>query len=184
MCNTRLMIVGHKTTSLEDAVDVANSYASITDSDVQQLILSQVKYNLGQAKKTKNIRGTDIYSILNTLFLSMDTTQHIDVSEALGIPPVYYMPIKNLQDSSGKIIVQQFFYGDKDGKTFFNGFLNSFRTANWKVNNSAEWVSVSSTKGVPVIIYANKPLDEKTSLDAKAQSDLDDRCRRSGLSDP
>jgi len=163
-----------KTTSLEDAVDVANSYASINDSDVQQLILSQVKYNLDQAKKTKNVRGTDIYSILNTLFLSMDTAQHINVSDALGIPPVYYMPIKNLQDSSRKIIVQQFFYGDKDGQTVFNGFLNSFHNPNWKINYNQEWVSVSSTKGVPIVIYSNKPLDEKKNLDAKAQSDLND----------
>jgi hypothetical protein len=163
-----------KTTSLEDAVDVANSYASINDSDVQQLILSQIRYNLDQAIKTKNVRATDIYSILNTLFLSMDTAQHINVSEALGIPPVYYMPIKNLRDSSRKIIVQQFFYGDKDGQTVFNGFLNSFRKANWRINNTQEWVSVSSTKGVPIVIYANKPLDEKKNLDAKAQSDLND----------
>ncbi len=163
-----------KTTNLEDAVDVANSYGSITDSSLKQLILNQVKVNLQQAQQTKNLRGTDIYSILNILFLSMDTTQHINVSEALGIPPVYYMPNKNLQDSSGKIIVQQFFYGDKDGKTVFNSFLNSFHNANWKINYSPEWVSVSSTKGVPVIIYANKPLDEKQNLDAKAQSDLDD----------
>ncbi len=97
----------------------------------------------------------------------MDSTQHIDVSEELGIPPVYYMPNKNLRDTSGRIIVQQFFYGDKDGLTVFNSFLNSFRNANWKINYSSEWVSVSSTKGVPVIIYANKPFDETKNLDAK-----------------
>ncbi|HEY6976337.1 MAG TPA: hypothetical protein VH396_08605 [Chitinophagaceae bacterium] len=163
-----------KTTNLEDAVDVANSYASINDSDVQQLILNQVKYNLDQAKKKKNVRGTDIYGILNTLFLSMDTTQHINISEDLGIPPVYYMPVKNLQDSSRKIIVQQFFYGDKDGQTGFNGFLNKFHNANWKTSYSTEWVNVSSARGIPVVIYSNKPLDEKKNLDAKAQSDLND----------
>jgi hypothetical protein len=163
-----------KTTSLEDAVDVANSYASINDSDVQQLILNQVKYNLDQAKKKKNVRGTDIYSILNTLFLSMDTAQHINVSEDLGIPPVYYMPVKRLQDSSQKIIVQQFFYGDKDGQTVFNGFLNRFHNANWKTSYNPAWVSVSSAKGTPITIYSNKPLDEKKNLDAKAQSDLND----------
>src|SRR5678816_2977358 len=84
------------------------------------------------------------------------------------------MPSKSLQDTSGKIIVQQFFYGDKDGQTVFSSFLNSFSRANWKITNSEEWVTVSSTRGVPVVIYANKPLDESKSLDAKAQSDLND----------
>jgi hypothetical protein len=163
-----------KTNSLEDAVDVANSFASINDPDVKQLILNQVKLNLDEADQTDNIRAKDIYSILNTLFLSMDTTQHIDVSKVLGIPPVYFMPNKNLRDSAGRIIVQQFFYGDKDGKSVFTGFVNSFNNANWKVTYSPEWVMISSTHGVPIRIYANKPLDETKNLDAKAQADLDD----------
>lgn len=170
-----------KTGSLEDAVDVANSFASITDADVKQLILNQVKENLQQAQKTKNIKATDIYGILNTLFLSMDTTQHINVSEALGIPPAYFMPVKNLRDTAGRIIVQQFFYGDKDGKAGFNSFLATFRNGNWKTSSNAEWVSVSSTKGLPIIIYANKPLDETKGLDAQAQSNLDDYLAEKGL---
>ncbi|QEC67969.1 hypothetical protein FRZ67_11900 [Panacibacter ginsenosidivorans] len=164
----------HNTESLEDAVDVANSYASINDPAVRNLILNQVQWNIQQAVQTNNEKRKDIYSILNTLFLSMDSSNNINVSEVLGIPPVYFMPNKSLQDASGKIIVQQFFYGDKDGKSVFSSFLNSFSKANWKITNSEEWVTVSSTKGVPVIIYANKPLDESKSLDAKAQSDLND----------
>lgn len=163
-----------KSSSLEDAVDVANSYGSIADLNVRNLILNQVQLNIKQAEQTKNQKAKDIYGILNTLFLSMDSTKNINVSEALGIPPVYFMPNKTLQDSSGRIVVQQFFYGDKDGQTFFNTFLNSFRNANWKITNSDEWVSVSSTKGVPVIIYANKPLDDSKNLDTKAQADLND----------
>jgi hypothetical protein len=170
-----------KTKNLEDAVDVANSYASITDPDVQHLIMDQVKVNLEQAKKTNNVRAQDIYSILDTLFLSMDTNNHINVSKTLGIPPVYYMPYKNLIDSSKKIVVQQFFYGDKDGKTFFNGFLNSYSKGNWKITYAKEWVSVSSTKGVPIVIYANKPLDETKNLDEQAQADLDDYLASKGI---
>jgi hypothetical protein len=170
-----------KTKNLEDAVDVANSYASITEPDVRQLIMDQVKWNLEQAKQAKNIRAQDIYSILDTLFLSMDTTNHINVSEKLGIPPVYYMPYKNLRDSSGKIIVQQFFYGDKDGKTFFNAFLSSYSKGNWKITSAKEWVTVSSTKGIPIVIYANKPLDETKNLDAQAQADLDDYLAEKGI---
>jgi hypothetical protein len=86
--------------------------------------------------------------------------------------PVYYMPLNNLKDSSGKIIIQQFFYGDKDGQHVFRAFLNSFSNSNWKITNSNEWVTVSSTRGIPLVIYSNKPLDETKNLDALAQSDL------------
>jgi hypothetical protein len=161
-----------KTNSLEDAVDVANSYASITDKNLQALILEQVQQNLEEAKNTRNERGQHIYGILNTLFLSMDPANNIDVAKVLGIPPVYFMPNQSLRDSAGRIIVQQFFYGDKDGKVVFNAFLNGFSNGNWKITNSKEWVAVSSTKGIPVTIYANRPLDEEKGLDAEAQANL------------
>lgn len=162
-----------KTVSLEDAVDVANSYASITNTDIQKLILTQVGINLQQAKNTQNTRATDIYGILNTLFLSMDTANHIDVSRTLGVPPVYYMPLKNLQDSNSKIIIQEFFYGDDDGRASFNSFIRVFSNSNWKITHTEEWVSITAAKGANVVIYANKPLDEKNNLDTKAQADLD-----------
>ncbi|RXK83489.1 hypothetical protein [Filimonas effusa] len=161
-----------KTKSLEDAVDVANSYASITDKNLQALILNQVQLNLEEAGNSGNTRGQHIYSILNTLFLSMDPANKIDVATTLGIPPVYFMPNQSLRDSSGRIIVEQFFYGDKDGKTVFNAFLNGFSNANWKITHTKDWVAVASTKGVPVTIYANKPLDEEKGLDAEAQANL------------
>ncbi|NNV55946.1 BACON domain-containing protein [Limnovirga soli] len=160
--------------SLEDAVDVANSYASIEDSLLRKLILNQVQLNLQQAKRTANKKATDIYNILYNLFLSLDAPDKIDIAATLGIPPAYFMPLKNLQDTaSGKIVVQQFFYGDKDGQTVFNGFIGSVSNANWKITSNDQWITVSSTKGTPVVIYANKPLDETKNLDAEAQSKLD-----------
>ncbi len=163
-----------KTNSLEDAVDVANSFASVNDKALRKLILTEVQYNLQKAKDAGNTRGKNIYGILNILFLSMDTTNRVDVSKLLGIPPVYFVSNKNLQDTSGKIIVQQFTYGDKDGETNFNSFISSVSNSNWKITNNPEWVTVSSTHGTHVVIYTNKPLDEKKSLDDKAQHDLGD----------
>lgn len=161
-----------KTGDLEDAVDVANSYASITDKDLRKLIMDQINAHFQVAKQEGDERATDIYFILKTLFTSMDTTKKVDVSKLLGIPPAYYMPSKNLKDSAGRIVVQQFFYGDKDGKTVFNGFVNSMNNANWKITSSKYWVAISSTRGTPVTIYANRPLDETQNLDAKAQAEL------------
>lgn len=160
--------------SLEDAVDVAGSYASIYDPKIQKLVLQQVQENLQQAKQTNNNRATDIYGVLNTLFLSMDSSNHIDVSKELGIRPVYYMPNKSLRDTSGRIIIQQFFYGDKDGQGIFNSFVNLYTSLGWKKTVNENWVAFSSVKGVPVTIYSNRALDETQGLDDKAQDALVD----------
>lgn len=163
-----------KTNSLEEAVDVADSYSSISDSAMRKLILQQVQTNLDNLKNKNNKRGETIYSLLNTIFLSMDSTNKIDVSATLGIPPVYMMPNNLLKDTSGRIVIQQFFYGDEDGKAYFPVFVNSFTGKDWKIINKPEWVEIKSTKGTPVSIYTNRPLDNKKDLDAKAQSDLGD----------
>lgn len=169
----RNFVTGLETTrTLEDAVDVADSYASIIDPKLQKLILEQVQKNLANATAKENARGENIYNLLNTIFLSMNPANNIDVSEKLGINPVFKMPIALLKDSTNRIIIQQFFYGDKDGNNVFNAFLANFRNANWKIINKPEWVEVISVKGTAITIYANKPLDELQDLDAQAQAHL------------
>ena len=160
--------------SLEDAVDVAGSYASIYDKDIQQLILNQVQQNLSSARVSGNQRATNIYNILNTLFLSMDSSNHIDISKELSIRPVYFMKNNTLKDTSGRIVVQQFFYGDKDGQNVFNAFVRTFSNGNWKMSSAPEWITFTSTKGTPITIYSNRPLDEMQGLDDKAQADLNE----------
>ncbi len=158
--------------SLEDAVDVAASFSSISDKEIQKLIQNQIDYNLYQAQQTSNARATNIYGILQTLFLSMDSANKIDVSKILGIQPVYFMRQRDLKDPAGKIIIQQFFYGDKDGQNVYNAFINSYSNSNWKISHTNEWTVVTSTHGAPVAIYSNKPLDENKNLDAQAQAHL------------
>ncbi|MCW3109802.1 MAG: hypothetical protein JWQ09_4308 [Segetibacter sp.] len=157
---------------LEDAVDVADSYASLPGIRLRSLILSEVQKNLNRLTQNGNKIGSTIYSLLNTLFLSMDTAKNIDISSSLGIPPVYQLNNRILQNHSGKIIVQQFFYGDKDGKTEFSNFINAFRKPNWKISWKKDWVELQSLKGTSIVIYSNKPLDDETFLDIQAQKKL------------
>lgn len=162
-----------KNNSLEDAVDVADSYASINNETIKKNILLQVKYNLQQSNKYNNYRGEIIYGLLDQIFENINTnTTAVNSILPNEMPPIYTMPISALKDSSGRIIVQQFFYGDKDGNTVFNSFLNSFNNANWKITKKPEWVEVRSRYGTPIVIYSNKPLDETKDLDALAQEDL------------
>ncbi|MEN9686412.1 MAG: hypothetical protein RLZZ28_2198 [Bacteroidota bacterium] len=160
------------TTSLEDAVDVADSYASIFNPELRKLILAQLQYNLNENKKRKNSRGALIYDLMLTIFQSMDPANKIDLTARLGINPVYIMPRKSLQDSTGRVIIQQFSYGDKDATVYFSAFMNRFGNANWKIIRKPFWVEINSAHGAPVTIYANLPLDEKQELDIMAQDSL------------
>lgn len=159
-------------TTLEDAVDVADSYASIYNKDLRKLILLQVQKNLEEYKGQSHSKGALIYDLLNTIFLSMDPANKVDVAGKLGIDPVYIMPRKNLQDSSGRVIIQQFSYGDKDAATYFAAFMSRFSNANWHIIRKPQWVEINAVKGAPVTIYANLPLDEKQELDVQAQDSL------------
>ncbi|SJZ79244.1 hypothetical protein [Sediminibacterium ginsengisoli] len=161
-----------RTKTLEDAVDVADSYASIYNKQTRKLILNEVQKNLQSSQQEGNKRGEVIYHLLNTIFLSMDSVNHIDVSATLGIDPVYYMPASLLKDDKGRIIMQQFSYGDKDAKNYFSAFMARFSNANWRITRTPNWVEINSVKGTPVTIYANLPLDEKEELDTKAQDSL------------
>lgn len=159
--------------SLEDAVDVAGSYASIDDPEISGLVLHEVQRQLQDAKQSGNMKKFNIYDILNTLFLSMNPENKIDLSKSLGIGPVYFMPIKYLKDSSGRIIIQQFTYGDEDGRANYSRFMNAVSGSGWKSSTTKYWSKVESTSGTPITVYTNKPLDELKALDDKAQEALD-----------
>lgn len=162
-----------KTGSLEDAVDVADAYGSIYDKDLRKLVLDEVQLKLNETQSLHNRRGQNIYHLLNTIFQSMDTSRRIDITTELGINPVYTMPSALLKGTEKRIVVQQFFYGDKDGQTYFNIFLDQFQgKPNWKIIRNANWVEVRSVKGTPVSILSNLPLDEKKDLDARSQDSL------------
>jgi hypothetical protein len=175
-----------KSEGLEDGVDVADSYASIEETikPVAEEMLNNVKLNLDRNTTGGNKRGRVIYNLLEKLFESA-TDNSIDLSKEFGIPPVYTVSYNNLTtDSSNKVVIQVFFYGDKDGKTNYSGFVPQFANSNWKkIEDNKYWIAFASTKGKPVLIYANKPLDEETQEGEleKAQSGLDAYLEEKGL---
>lgn len=160
---------------LEDGADVADSYASIAETikPMAAEMLKNIQANYQRNLDANNKRGIEIYNILNKLFLSADTTKGIDLTKELGIPPVYGVPFKKLTNDSGRVILQLFIYGDKDGKGVFPGILNMFNNSMWKIDGSnKQWVVINSTKGKPVSLYLNRPLPEETGEDAEAQKAL------------
>ena len=169
---------------LEDGVDVADSYASIVETLKPRAaeMMKNVEMNYQRTLSENNQRGVVIYNILHKLFLSADSTNKIDLTKELGIPPVYNVPFSSLTNDKGEVVAQVFFYGDKDGKGIFVGFQNMFSSSNWKIDRSnPQWISISSIKGKPVVIYANRPLPEETGEDDKAQQALGDYLEQNNL---
>ena len=158
--------------SLEDAVDVADSYGSIRNPTLQKSMLRYVTENEQRCRQNDNSRGQKIYNLLKMIFLSADTINKIDLSKEIGIPPVYTVDYNKLADDSGKIIEQVFFYGDKDGKESFASYMTSFPKPDWKIIQNKQWVEIRSLKGKPILIFANLPLDNETDKDAEAQAAL------------
>ncbi len=163
-----------RTEGTEDGVDVADSYASIAETikPVADEMLTNIRANYERNMLYANKRGSVIYNILNKLFQSADTSKGIDLTKELGIPPVYEVPYKALLNDSGRVIMQVFFYGDKDGQGIFRGFTGMFSPTNWKITGTDKWVCISSIKGKPVSIYANRALPEETGEDEIAQKEL------------
>jgi len=168
---------------LEDGVDVADSYASIveTNKPIAEKMLLNIKANYNRNLVSNNKRGIVMYNLLYKLFLSADTNNHIDLSKEFGIPPVYGVPYKALTNDTGRVVMQVFFYGDKDGIGIFQGFKRLFDPKLWKTTTTKNWIEINSIKGKPVSVYANLPLPEEDDLDKKAQDALDSFLLRNNL---
>lgn len=157
--------------SLEDAVDVADSYGSVS-TEIQESMLKNIVWNEERCRKENNENGVRIYNLLKTIFLSADPKNGVDLSQKIGIPPVYTVSNKYLSDEKGRIIELVFFYGDSDGKASYASYMTSFPRSEWSVTVKKEWVEIKSIKGKPVWIFANLPLDNETDKDAEAQKKL------------
>ncbi len=167
--------------SNEEAVDVADSYASLLgNKPLTDFIINEIKRNEQRCTNSNNQNGTLVYSLLKNICLSAaDST--VNLTQLYGIPPVYWLDYKDLSDDSSRVITQVFFYGDKDGIQFFQPFLRSFSPALWKKTDNKEWVEFKSIKGKPVYVFANKPLDNDKNLDSAAQAHLNDHLLERGL---
>jgi hypothetical protein len=160
-----------KGASLEDAVDVADSYSSIKDTALLKTILQNVEDNEAKSIQDNNAKGIVVYGLLKTIFKSANDPK-IDLTADIGIPSIYSISDSTLADDSGRVIQQVFFYGDNDGKKYFPDFVASFSPKDWRITMQKEWVEIKSIRGKKVWIFANRPLDNDTNLDDSAQIHL------------
>lgn len=172
---------GRSADDIEDAVDVANAYASITQPDIRKLMLNQVTENLNNAVLRNNQKGMVIYRLEKVIMESSDAQLDnnltaVNISDSLGIPPVYEIKNQQMHDAKGRIVLQMYFYGDAGGKATFNHFLNLYGDrSKWAIKSTPEWVQFTSIGApVPFVLFANRALDEENDEDEKAQQVLID----------
>lgn len=158
---------------LEDAVDVADAFGSINDTELVDFLQKQVKINYERSYKEKSMKGMRVYALLATLFNGLkagDNQEAIkEQSDILSLPPINLVQYKNLINDSGIIYQQVFFYGDEDGRTSFASFLGNFKDGKWKVTPSKYWTTIESISGKPIIIFANNPLPEPEDEESQKQ---------------
>lgn len=171
-----------RSVGLEDGVDVADSYVSIAERNkpLADYVLNLAKLNYDKNLAKNNQQGIVMYNLLYKLFLSADTSNDIDLSKEFGIPPVYNVSYKALAGDSNRVVMQVFFYGDKDGLNNYQGFIRQFSNGAWHIAQNNQWVTITSVKGKPIYIYANKPLPEESGEDEKAQTALDEYLAKKG----
>ncbi|MFT4060894.1 MAG: hypothetical protein QM642_00905 [Edaphocola sp.] len=164
---------------LEDAVDVADAFGSLSDPKLIAYLKEEVRANY---EKKVNEKGVIVYALLYTIFNNANSDEQLNRSTSDLLPPIISVPIASLKDDSGRIVQQVFFYGDKDGFTAYNGYLNLFRNKNWKIEQNNYWATVTATGPEKIIIFANKPLNEEAEEnDEFAQKKLQDHINQQGL---
>jgi hypothetical protein len=155
---------------LEDAVDVADAFGSLTDPKLIAFLKDEVKANY---EKKVNEKGVIVYALLFTIFNSAENTAKLSQEVSDLLPPITYVPQAALKNDKGEIVQQVFFYGDKDGMGAYNGYLNQFRNNKWKIEQNQYWATITATGTNPIIIYVNKPLPEEAEEnDVFAQTKL------------
>lgn len=171
------------TSGLEDAVDVADAFGSIKDTKLLTSLQQQVNLNFQKMESENNERGKVIYGLLATLFNSRNSASKASdwadkMAEKLNLPPLDYIPYKDLTNSDGHVYEEVFFYGDKDGFMSYNSFMSSFRNGDWHIKDTKYWVRITSAKGKPVTIFAKKPMQTE---DEEAMAALQDYLQKHNI---
>ncbi len=163
-----------KEDDLEDAVDVADAFGSITDTTLASFLQKRVKANYELSYKQRSKKGVVIYSLLARLFegnsISNSDTGAKVISQRMGLPNINMVAYKDLISDSGIVYQQVFFFGDEDGQVSFDHFMEIFRgDRRWRISQQKYWATITSVTGKKVVIYANQPLpqpDDDIAIDS------------------
>jgi len=160
-------------TGLEYAMDVADAFSGFESvPGLVKLTREELGANLERCRRSDLYFGMRLYGLLLEVF---DMINKKDSSNKLWASLGNHDILKrrSLQNKQGEIVELVLFYGDEDGRESYNNFMCLFRNPNkWQVSETEFWVSIQSRTGTRIRIYANRPLDDVSEMDLKAQDSL------------
>lgn len=154
---------------LSQAVEVADAFASITDSLILKILRGAIRYEYIRLSTMQNSKGTTIYGLLSNLFVERNVANanwFSSVSKQYSIPNSGRVNNSKLFDNNNMNRWLIYFYDDEDGDASFSSFLQIFTEKNWSIIDSGMYVQIKSKADKSVEIFANKPKNEYDGQEA------------------
>ncbi len=141
--------------AIANATDIADAFIALSkDSVFSASVRQELEDGLKASQKNNLYQSTRLYSILQQVYELVNTDQSGNLSD--NYKSLSFSSLK----SKGVISELVLFYGDEDGKSSYNSFMNIFKDkSRWDVSTNDSWVTISSLQGEPIKIYANLPLN-------------------------
>lgn len=151
---------------LEEAVTIADTFASIKDRELLKIIQEKIRGEFTRVQSKDNNEGKKLYGLLAGMFgknASIDKDWYKEMGEKYKLDDITHIDTKELYDIRNINTQQYFFYDDKDGKSSFESFLSSYRgKPKWKIEDKKTYIVISgSENGRHIEMYANKPDHEE-----------------------
>jgi hypothetical protein len=166
--------------AVSNATDIADAFLSLSqDPDFNGYVQKELKTSLSKSKRYNLYQAQRLYTILQQVYDLVNKEEQ----DKKGLAANYFeLPVSSLKDKDGKITELALFYGDEDGKSSYNSFMNLFKDkTKWEVRTNESFTSISSVQGEPIRIFANLPLDEKEEKDMAAQAALMDYLKKESI---
>ena len=154
--------------AIANATDIADAFITLSkDSVFSARVRQELEDGLKSSQKNNLYQGTRLYLILQQVYELVNNYQSGNLSDNYKS-----LSLSSLK-SKGVISELVLFYGDEDGKSSYNSFMNIFKDkSRWEVSANDSWVTISSLQEQPIKIYANLPLNTEDEKDLAAQESL------------
>ena len=154
--------------AIANATDIADAFITLSkDSVFNARVRQELENGLKISQKNNRYQSTRLYAILQQVYELVNNNQSDNLSD--NYKSLEFASLK----SKGIISELVLFYGDEDGKSSYNSFMNIFKDkSRWEVSTNESWVTISSLQGEPIKIYANFPLNTEDEKDLAAQESL------------
>lgn len=154
---------------LEEAVTIADTFASIKDPELLRIIQEKIRNEFTRVQSKDNNEGKRLYGLLAGMFgknANINQEWYKQMGEKYKLDDITHIDTKELYDIRNINTQQFFFYNDADGKSSFESFLNTYRgKPKWKIEDKKTYIIISgSENGRHVKMYANKP-DQEAGTD-------------------